>query len=61
MTAAIFLGQFLSPLASQPLVAHLGYSGTFRVGAIAFVALAVLLTITLRRQGGGAARPVRAN
>lgn len=60
VTSAIFLGQFLSPLASQPLVTHLGYSGAFRVGAFAFVALALLLTITLRRQGGAVARPARA-
>lgn len=50
VTAAIFLGQFLSPLASQPLVSHLGYAGAFRVGAFAFVALAVVLALTLRRR-----------
>lgn len=52
VTASIFLGQFLSPLASQPLVTHLGYSGAFRIGAFAFVALAAALTVTLRRQAG---------
>ncbi|MBU3031061.1 MFS transporter [Paracoccus marinaquae] len=50
VTAAIFLGQFLSPLASQPLVAYLGYSGAFGVGAFAFLALAAALTVTLRRK-----------
>ncbi|MDP0927596.1 MFS transporter [Paracoccus onubensis] len=52
VTASIFLGQFLSPLASQPLVTHLGYSGAFRIGAFAFVALAAALTVTLHRQAG---------
>ncbi|MDB6177251.1 MFS transporter [Paracoccus sp. Z330] len=50
VTAAIFLGQFLSPLASQPLVSHLGYSGAFSVGAMGYVALALLLAVTLRRR-----------
>lgn len=50
VTASIFLGQFLSPLASQPLVTHLGYSGAFRIGAFAFLALAAALTVTLHRQ-----------
>ena len=59
ITAAIFLGQFLSPLASQPLTTHLGYSGAFRVGAFAFVALAFLLTLALRRQTPHATRPLR--
>ena len=57
VTSAIFLGQFLSPLASQPLIAHLGYPATFRIGGFAFLGLALLLTITLRRQGGGVSRP----
>lgn len=60
ITAAIFLGQFLSPLASQPLTTHLGYSGAFRVGAIAFVALAVALTLILRRQTPAMHKPLRA-
>lgn len=50
MTSAIFLGQFLSPLASQPLATHLGYSGAFGMGAVAFILLAVLLAATLHRQ-----------
>ena len=52
VTSAIFLGQFLSPLASQPLVAHLGYPGTFRVGAVGFVVLAIVLALMLRKRGG---------
>lgn len=50
ITSAIFLGQFLSPLASTPLVTHLGYSGAFRAGAAGFVLLALLLFLMLRRQ-----------
>jgi MFS family permease len=49
-TSAIFLGQFLSPLATQPLVSHLGYAGAFSMGSIAFVILAVVLTLVLRRR-----------
>lgn len=51
ITSAIFLGQFLSPLASTPLVAHLGYAGAFLAGAAGFVILAVALALMLRRQG----------
>jgi MFS family permease len=50
ITSAIFLGQFLSPLASTPLVAHLGYPGAFLTGATGFVVLAVALIALLRRQ-----------
>ena len=60
VTSAIFLGQFLSPLASQPLVSHLGYSGAFRIGAFAFVGLAVALTVTLQRQRAVSAQAARA-
>ncbi|VDS08482.1 putative 3-hydroxyphenylpropionic transporter MhpT [Paracoccus haematequi] len=50
ITSAIFLGQFLSPLASTPLVAHLGYAGAFLTGAAGFGLLAVALVAILRRQ-----------
>lgn len=50
VTSAIFLGQFISPLASQPLVTHLGYSGAFHVGAAGYVTLAVLLVLVLKRK-----------
>lgn len=59
ITSAIFLGQFLSPLASTPLVAHLGYSGAFRAGAIGFVVLAAALFLILRRQGSQARNLLR--
>lgn len=60
VTSAIFLGQFLSPLASQPLVSHLGYSGAFRIGGFAFVGLAIALTVTLQRQRVTSAQTARA-
>ncbi|WP_295045535.1 MFS transporter [uncultured Paracoccus sp.] len=50
ITSAIFLGQFLSPLASTPLVAHLGYAGAFLAGAAGFGLLALALVVMLRRQ-----------
>lgn len=42
LTASIFLGQFLSPLASQPLVAAYGFAGAYRVAAVTVAAAAVL-------------------
>ena len=50
MTSCIFLGQFLSPLATQPLVTYLGYSGAFRIGSICYLILALVLFVTLRHQ-----------
>ena len=50
ISSAICLGQFLSPLASTPLVAHLGYPGAFLAGAAGFVILALALVAMLRRQ-----------
>ncbi|WBU52765.1 MFS transporter [Paracoccus sp. SCSIO 75233] len=50
VTASFFFGQFLSPIASQPLVARWGYPTTFTIAAAAFVFLAVLLTVMLWRQ-----------
>lgn len=62
LTTAIFLGHFLSPLISQPLIAQFGFSGTFRgVGVmLAFMATAALaLTITGRRRVRALAEPSR--
>lgn len=59
LTSAIFLGQFLSPLASQPLVARVGYSGAFGAGAMGFAVLAVALTIVLRRQSRRMGQPLQ--
>ncbi|EIM26272.1 arabinose efflux permease family protein [Microvirga lotononidis] len=51
LTASIFLGQFLSPLASQPWVGWFGYSAAFRdMGLLLGLAslLAVLLAVRMR-------------
>ncbi len=42
-TMFLFVGQFFTPIFSQPLIAQLGFSGTFRVMGI----LSILLTITI--------------
>jgi MFS family permease len=62
LTTAIFLGHFLSPLLSQPLIAQLGFAATFRsVGLmLAVMALAALgLTIAGRRRAPAVAEPSR--
>ena len=41
LTASIFLGQFLSPLVSQPWIGAFGYAATFRDMAVALAAMAV--------------------
>jgi MFS family permease len=61
ITSAIFLGQFLSPLVSQPLITHWGYANAFAIGAAGFVALAVLLVLTLRQQRPPVDKPARAS
>ncbi len=50
VTSAFFLGQFLSPVASQPLVLRYGYQTTFAIAAIACVTLAITLALTIRRR-----------
>lgn len=47
ITASIFLGQFLSPLASQPLVEHFGYDRTFLFCSVAMVVLAVVTAVSM--------------
>lgn len=61
VTSSIFFGQFLSPLASQPLINHLGYSGTFWIGAAGFAVLALTLTLILRKQAPGPKLPLQAH
>lgn len=46
LTASIFLGQFLSPFASTPAIAQLGYGGTF-AGASALMAALSLGALTV--------------
>jgi MFS family permease len=49
VTTAVFLGQFLSPLVSQPLIKTLGLGDTYGVAALLMLGLAVAATIVLRR------------
>ncbi|MGZ9811221.1 MFS transporter [Pseudoroseicyclus sp. H15] len=51
VTTSVFLGQFLSPLVSQPLIDAFGYSGTFEVMAVVLAAMAVLVLVTFRERG----------
>jgi MFS family permease len=49
LTASVFLGQFLSPLASLPAIAALGHGGTF--GAVALLLSAMALAATAAARG----------
>jgi MFS family permease len=48
MTSAIFLGQFVSPLATDPLRAIIGYEQLFLGGALVLIALAAMCATILR-------------
>lgn len=50
MTAAVFLGQFLSPLVVQPLVDLWGFPTVLRLAAQGCAALGLLLALTLKRR-----------
>ena len=50
MTAAVFLGQFLSPLVLQPLVDKWGLSTVFALGAQGCAALGLILALMLKRR-----------
>lgn len=56
LTTAIFLGQFLSPIAIQPIVSQVGFSGAFAAaGGISLLLGVVFLAwTTLRSAGPGA-------
>lgn len=61
LTTAIFLGHFLSPLISQPLIAHAGFTVLFQslTGVLAVMAgAAFLLTIAARPGSRAANRPI---
>lgn len=47
ITTSIFLGQFLSPLASTPLIGRIGYAGGFAAAAAAFALLAAASALVL--------------
>ncbi|MCX2721516.1 MFS transporter [Roseibium salinum] len=48
ITTSIFLGQFASPIAVQPLVETLGYVETYRITALVLVGLSAIAAIGLR-------------
>ncbi|SDD43240.1 Predicted arabinose efflux permease, MFS family [Paracoccus isoporae] len=50
VTSSFFLGQFLSPVASQPLVAQWGYPAAFTTGSLLFLGLSVILAVTLKHR-----------
>jgi len=50
MTTSIFLGQFLSPLASQPLIDAFGYPPTLKLAAVVSFGIAIGLLIGLRQR-----------
>lgn len=58
LTASIFIGQFCSPLATTPLIAHTGYDGLFRILAIVVATMALAAALSayanrLRRRSAG--------
>lgn len=55
LTAAIFLGQFFSPILVQPLVAAAGITGAFLVCGLAMLAAGVALALARDRLGARAA------
>ncbi|WP_373355856.1 MFS transporter [Pseudoroseicyclus sp. CXY001] len=50
VTTSVFLGQFLSPIVSQPLIGALGYAGTFEVMAAVLAAMALVVLVTFRER-----------
>ena len=47
VTTSLFLGQFLSPVVGQPLVAAFGFDATFRLAASAALAIGLLVAVLL--------------
>ena len=50
LTSAIFLGQFFSPIATQPLIGQIGMAGTFAVAAGISLLVAVVFSAAAMRQ-----------
>lgn len=48
MTAAMYLGQFFSPILVEPVVAAVGLSGAFGVAALSALLVGILLWLTCR-------------
>ncbi|TRW95075.1 MFS transporter [Paracoccus sp. M683] len=59
ITAANFVGPFLSPIVIQPLITHLGYRGACMTGAVALAVLAAVLVLTPRQQSRVMDKPAR--
>lgn len=53
LTAAAFLGQFLSPIATQPLVGSLGLSATFALTGGLLLSLAAIAAVIRLLRGSG--------
>ncbi len=54
LTSGIFLGQFLSPIVSQPLIDRIDFVGTFRTFGLVLAVLALGAgLVTLRRRSAG--------
>ncbi|MCB1476813.1 MAG: MFS transporter [Rhodobiaceae bacterium] len=49
ITTCLFFGQFVSPLTSQPLIAHFGYETTFLFGALALIPIVLGVWLGLQR------------
>ncbi|GGA17248.1 MFS transporter [Salipiger profundus] len=58
ITTSIFTGQFLSPFASTPLIAALGYATTFFATGALLIVLAMVALVGLRAPRDPAARPL---
>ncbi|OBZ95539.1 MFS transporter [Pararhizobium polonicum] len=61
MTASIFLGHFISPLASQPWIARLGFAATYRDIGFVLVTMAGLAAVTVSIQRRMTARKLRSS
>ncbi len=59
VTASMFLGHFISPLASQPWIARVGFAGAYRDIAVIFAAMAGLALVALIFQRRSDARRSR--
>ncbi|EPX78411.1 MFS transporter [Salipiger mucosus] len=52
ITTSIFVGQFISPFYSTPLISAVGYEASFAVGAVILVIMAVVVMLKFHRRGG---------
>lgn len=57
LTSALFLGQFFSPILTQPLIGRFGLSGTFAVAGVAALLLTVVFVIAARNRPRSRSQP----